>query len=408
MSAASEPATLPPAADGRPRVLMVTGAYYPELSGASLQCRMLVKMLADRASFAILTTTTDPRLRGADEVDGVPVRRVVLDPGRASSKLRAAVPMARGFVAAAARRDIVHFHGFSQKTIPLIALSRLAHKRIVMKQTSVGHDDAVSLGGRGLVARCAASQVDCFVAPGPAFVRRHKEGPFARAPLRVIPNGVDLNRFAPADPRGRSLARRAIGVAQNARVILHVGFFSPEKGVDILFDAWAATALRWTDSVLVLVGATQGSYREIDPAIARRIRHEAQGRALAARLVFVERADDIERYYRAADIFVLASLREGMPNVLLEAMASGVPSIASRLPGVTDNVIEDDSTGCLVPPGDSKAVATAIDALLGDPSYAAALGAAARRDIAARFSIQATADAYAALYRDLLRPRSST
>ena len=381
---------------------MVTGAYYPELSGASLQCRALMRALADRVSFAVFTTTIDRGLPRTATVDGVPIRRVPVDPNRLSSKLRASSAMIRGFAAAAAGRDIVHFHGFSQKTVPLVALARVGRKHLVMKQTSIGHDDAVSLAERGMLARWTARRIDCLVAPSPAFAVRHAQGPFARTPLRVIPNGVDTRRFAPADAHARAAARRALGLPEHARVVLHVGFFSREKAVDLLFDAWARTAARWTDSVLVLVGATQPGHGEIDPAIAPRVREDARRHGLASRVVFVERTDDIDTYYRAADLFVLASLREGLPNVLLEAMATGVASIASRLPGVTDSVITDGVDGLLVPPGDRARLEAAIDSLLADPSRAATLGAAARCTIETRYAMPAVADAYAKLYEEIL------
>ena len=391
------------ATDARPRVLMVTGAYYPELSGASLQCRALVRTLAGKVDFSILTTTTDSRLPPHDRVDGRAVSRVVVNPTRLWSKSAAVGRLTRAFGRAAADRDIVHFHGFSDKTVVLIALARLAGTRIVMKLTSIGHDDALSLVDRGGLARWTASHVDCFVAPSPAFADRHARGPFSGIPLRIIPNGVDLTRFAPAGDAGRRAARRAIGLDEQARIVLHVGFFSRDKAVDVLFDAWAESALRWSDSVLVLVGATRSTYYEVDTAIASRIQNDALWRGLAPRVRFVERADDIEVYYRAADIFVLPSLREGLPNALLEAMATGVPCIASRLPGVTDALIEDGASGLLIPPGDRAALTKALDDLLCDPRRAAVIGAAARQTIVDRYGLEQTAKRYLEMYCDLLR-----
>jgi glycosyltransferase involved in cell wall biosynthesis len=393
-----------PGTDSRPRVLMVTGAYSPELSGASLQCRALVRALVGKVDFSILTTATDPRLPLCDEVDGISVYRIVVDPTRLRSKAAAVGRMTRAFWHAAADREIVHFHGFSQKTALLTALARLGGKRIVMKLTSIGHDDARSLVDRGAMARWTASQVDCFVAPSAAFSGPHAGGPFVETPLRVIPNGVDVTRFTPPDAIGRRAARRAIGVADEARVVLHVGFFSHDKAVDVLFNGWAESASRWTDSVLLLVGATRSAYYEVDPAIASRIREDARRRGLSQRVLFVERTDDIELYYRAADVFVIPSLREGLPNVLLEAMATGVACIASRLPGVTDTVIDHGTSGVLVPPRDTVALTSALDDLLRDPLRAAAIGAAARQTIVERYGLDETARQHLTLYRDLLRP----
>src|SRR5437773_1940397 len=135
------------APDGRPRVLMVTGAYYPEVSGAGLQCRALIQVLADRVRCMVLTTATDPALAANDLVDGVPVYRIHIDVNRWTSTAAAFVRMVRRFLALRRDVDIVHLHGFSRKSVLLVRLAHLLGKKIVVKLTSVGHDDACSMRG---------------------------------------------------------------------------------------------------------------------------------------------------------------------------------------------------------------------------------------------------------------------
>src|SRR5690242_6282331 len=115
-----------------PRVLMVTGAYYPELSGAGLQCRTLMAALRGDVAFEVLTTTADRALPRFDRQDDVPVHRVFVDPRRLVSKATAGIRMWREFAAMASRIDVVHLHGFSQKSILLAALARLSGKRLVI------------------------------------------------------------------------------------------------------------------------------------------------------------------------------------------------------------------------------------------------------------------------------------
>jgi glycosyltransferase involved in cell wall biosynthesis len=116
---------------------------------------------------------------------------------------------------------------------------------------------------------------------------------------------------------------------------------------------------------------------------------------------FHGRVDDPAVHTRAADLFVLPSLSEGISNALLEAMAQGLPCIATDIPGNRD-LIRDGETGLLVPTGDPGALAQRIALLAGDEGLRASLGRAARRLVEVRFDIDSVAREYAALYRGLL------
>ena len=109
-----------------------------------------------------------------------------------------------------------------------------------------------------------------------------------------------------------------------------------------------------------IVGATGAGYYEIDESLAGRIRADAAACGCGGDVVFVEPTNEMERYFRAADVFVLSSAREAHPLALLEAMACGLPSIATRLPGATDAIIEDGVDGRLVPVDDEPALADAL------------------------------------------------
>jgi glycosyltransferase involved in cell wall biosynthesis len=382
-------------------VLMVTGAYFPEMSGAGLQCRALIRACGDRVRFSVLTTSVDPALPAEDTVEGVPVHRVLVS---ADSRVARAFALPRLILAtirAAAGADIVHLHGFSTKSRVVIAIARLLGKRVIIKLTSVGHDDAVSMRRRGGGAFRSFRRADRFVGVGPRFAELHAEAGLPAGTLTVIPNGVDLERFRPAAPGEREAIRRELGLPVDRPVVLFVGFFSSEKRPDALFDAWTGTFARAPESTLVFVGRTRSDYYEVDAGIADRIRREAARLQCADRVVLIEQTDAIERWYRAADVFALTSTREGLPNVVLEAMASGLPCVVSRLPGVTDSLIADGDDGLLIDPDDRAGFASALAVLLNSPETRSRLGARARRTVAERFSLDRTADGYIALYREL-------
>jgi glycosyltransferase involved in cell wall biosynthesis len=295
----------------------------------------------------------------------------------------------------------VHLHGFSEKSLLIAAMAMLLRKKIVVKFTSVGHDDPIAMRAKGPLMFQAFSRADRFVAVSPRFAALYDEAGLPRERFRLIPNGVDLERFRPAADGERRALRRQLGLPADLPVVLFVGFFSREKCPDLLFDAWTDTFKQSPASNLVVIGASRSDYYEIDSTMAERVRADAKRLRCDDRLHLVEHTTSIEHYYRAADVFVLPSTREGLPNALLEAMACGVPSIVSRLPGVTDTLIADGADGVLVEPGDRQALASALESLLDDPERRARIGSAGRATVASRFSLAATADAYLDLYREL-------
>jgi glycosyltransferase involved in cell wall biosynthesis len=381
-----------------PGVLMVTGAYYPELSGGGLQCKAIIEALRHEIDFAVLTTCTDASLPPHDPVDGIPVERVHVDVDSAWSKVRAALAFTRGFVRLSAPRPVVHLHGFSQKSTLAVLLAKLLGKRLVLTLHTAEQDEPAGVRAHGRLAYWAYMRVDQFI----AISSRMADSLAAAgvAPSRVLrgSNGLDLQRFRPAAANERAALRKELGLPIGGPLVLFVGFFSADKGPRVLFDAWRRVADRGA-SCLVYVGATRSRYYEVDPALASAIRDAAHRDGLADRVAFVEETRTIERYYRAADIFVFPSRREAFGMVLVEAMASGLPCIAGRIPGVTDEIVQDGESGLLVEPRDVAGLAEALGRLLGDLELARRLGAAARRAVDPRYAIGQTARGNVDAYR---------
>jgi glycosyltransferase involved in cell wall biosynthesis len=226
------------------------------------------------------------------------------------------------------------------------------------------------------------------------------------SPTRIVrvSNGLDMTRFRPAAAGEQERLRRALDLPVDGVVILFVGFFSVDKGPHVLFDAWRRIAAGAGDgSSLVYVGATESRYYEVDATLAPGIRKTAQREGLTGRIVFAGETPTIEEYYRAADVFVFPTRREAFGMALVEAMASGLACIASRIPGVTDDIVDEGKTGLLVEPHDVGALSAALSRVLTDRPFADRLGHAAREAVAARFAIERTARLTLDAYRQLLR-----
>ncbi|WP_152054000.1 glycosyltransferase [Tautonia marina] len=227
---------------------------------------------------------------------------------------------------------------------------------------------------------------DRVVCVSEAQARKVRRVGVPRRKIVVIPNAIDVSRFATPDP-----AARAELEALFPRPIHHLvgaaGRLSPEKGFDLLIDA-AATVLRHApDTGFVLCG--EGGQRA---TLERRI----ADRGLQERFLLLGLRPDLDRLLPAFDLLAQSSWTEGMPNVLLEAGAAGVPVVATAAGG-TAEIVVDGQTGWLVPTGDASALADRIGLTLGDTLRRTNLGRNARQQVRGRFDFVNQARAYVEL-----------
>lgn len=205
--------------------------------------------------------------------------------------------------------------------------------------------------------------------------RLRVEGVPARK-VRIVSNGLDLARFQPRPLRPP--LRRVVTVA-NLR---------PEKGHDVMIDAAARVLERYPDARFDFVGGGT----EHEPLVAR-----VRARGISNSVSFLGHSEDVPACLAAADIFALPSRTEAFPNAVLEAMASGLPVVASAVGGVRE-IIEDGRTGLLVRAGDPRALADQLCRLMADGGLGVRLGAAGRTMVEGRFSFDRMVDAFELVY----------
>ncbi|MCR4403313.1 MAG: glycosyltransferase [Firmicutes bacterium] len=221
--------------------------------------------------------------------------------------------------------------------------------------------------------------------------------------VRHIPNGVALDRFGGGHqggvsfPEAKAGARSALGCRTDAVLIGTAARLIPDKGVGVLVHALARLR-RWGLRPMALIAGDGPARRDLE-ALAARL-------GVANQLRFLGFVEDMARFYAAIDVFVLPSLSEGMPLSLLEAMAAGVPVVATRTPG-TEEVVAP-GMGWLAAPGDDLGLAVCLKECLLHPWEADQMAACARAEVRQRFSIEgmvrATQEVYIEALSDRTRP----
>ena len=286
------------------------------------------------------------------------------------------------------RPDILHAHDYKTNVLTAL-LGRWFGIRTVT--TMHGY---VSRGGRLEVYyrldRWALRHMDHVIAVSDDLAQMLRELRIPAARRSFIPNAIDHQQFS----RRCSIAeaRRRLGMDPSRLVIGAVGRLAAEKGFDLLIQAADRLLNAGVDAELVIVG--EGADR---PRLEALIAHCHRG----DRLHLLGHRSEVRDLYEAFDVFALSSLREGLPNVLLEAMALEVPVLATRIAGVP-RLIEDGINGLLVQPGSVDELTQALGRLLSDVELRQRLRQAGRETIVQRYSFSARMDKVRAIYDDLL------
>lgn len=245
------------------------------------------------------------------------------------------------------------------------------------------------------VQRYACQWADCVLVNAEAVRDWLMAEGYDGSKIVVIGNGVDLTRFTAApDPDG---IRRALGLAPGTPLVVVVSRLARLKGLEHLLEAAAILKASHPDARFLIAGETAPSETAYLEALTRL----ATEHGVADRVIFAGFRADIPGLLAGADVSVMPSLNEALSNVLLESMAAGAPTVATRVGG-TPEALADGVSGLLVAPGDSRALAGAIARVLDDRPLAARLGQAARRVIEERFSVDRMVRSTEQLYLELL------
>jgi glycosyltransferase involved in cell wall biosynthesis len=209
----------------------------------------------------------------------------------------------------------------------------------------------------------------------------------------LIPNGISIDAFSP-DREVRQRVRRELEVEPQTLVFVHVGRFAAVKNHEMLVAAFAQlVGQQPLPTELWLVGA--GELRET-------IQHQVRALGIESRVRFLGVRSDIPDLLRAADVFVFPSRWEGNPLSVMEAMAAGLPVIATAVGGVPE-LVEDGASGILVPNEDLHGLVAAMQRMAQNPDLREQMGRAARCRAVERFDIRQTVRAYEALYEEILQ-----
>jgi glycosyltransferase involved in cell wall biosynthesis len=340
-------------------------------------------------------------------VEGIRVYRLPERPETFTGRLRFALDVLWFLARRHSEYDILHLHSvYRWFSYTAIIVAKLLRKPVIVKLTLSGSTDFSSIrrqsfGWAKVAILRLANQTVCL---NEEILQQGLDSGFPSSQLLRIPNGVDDNRFHPVTEKEKLDIRCELGLPPDRLISIFVGGLTRRKGVDTLLDCWRRISHSYPKVQLILIGPINDQdnkfYDEVSFSVQQRINECETGTVI--NLGYVEK---VEKYLQSADIFVFPSRAEGLPNVLLEAMACGLPSIASNISGIVD-VASDRVEALLVEPDNVTQLVRAMECLLESRELREKLGIAARQRVELNFSLESVAQRYIAKYRELINDLS--
>ena len=381
-------------------ILMISPQFRPILGGYERAAERLALALVSQGHFVhVFSERRDRTWPSKEYFDGVTLRRWWCLYRPRLHILSSMIGLVACLLRYGRQFQVWHVHQYGIHAAVAILLGKVMGRPVVMKLTS-SSDQGLSrmvLQSRmpGLMA-AILRRVDAVVALTNETLNEAIKFGIPGARVHLLGNGVDTKRFAPATHSTKLAVKDALGLGLSA-VMLYVGRLAAEKNPIGLLLVWDAIRGRMAgDWKLVMVG--DGPLREaIESLVA--------DRALSDKVIIAGRQDYVDQWMIAADLYVLPSQREGLSNALLEAMAVGLPVVATRVSGVTE-LVEETGAGLVVDVGDMHALGQSMIRLGCDPDMRADMRIRARQAVEDRFSIEKVVADHESLYWHLLAENS--
>jgi glycosyltransferase involved in cell wall biosynthesis len=398
-----------------PRVCILTETYYPVIGGGETQARLLADGLAGAGfSVIVMTRRSDGALAKVEQVGPATVYR--LPPvGRGQLKkwglLLSALPK---LIQLRREYDLIFVSGFRIVGITAVVVSRLLGKACVLKADSQGEMSGeffraglakLKIETDSLLFRLflrlrnrILRRADAFVAISEAEVDELETTGIRAGKIWRIPNSVDLERFHPVSPEDKISLRQKLGLRERARIVIYTGRLVSYKGLPLLLRVWKEIAAQHDDVYLLLVGPGSLDIHNCETELRQYVQQE--GLENCVRITGEVR--NVEEFLQAADIFAFPTESEAFGISLVEAMACGLPVIATPV-GAIREIVTEGQDGLLVQPGDGDGLLQALETLLADSELSWRLSQAARVTAHDCYSSMAVNERYMTLFRSVLR-----
>ncbi|MEI7881478.1 MAG: glycosyltransferase family 4 protein [bacterium] len=393
----------------QPRVCLLTDSYYPVVGGGEAHARLLCSEFRRLGvPVFVLTGHKVATSQAFETVDGVAVHRV---PPAGYPRLGKYLMLGSGFwrlIRMRGEYDVIYVCGF--RTLGLIAVlaALMLRKRCVLRAESRGEltggfiwektDGRVNLLlklmfiGPIALRNFFLKKADAFLSIAGVIREEYEACRVPGEKIVEIPNGIDVVRFSPVSPGARAALCRKLGLPEG-RLFAYTGKLNRGKGLEFLVRVWKDWVPRHPDCKLLLIGSGAMQFLSCE----KELRDYVAQNGLQESVIFAGSVSNVQEYLQASNYFLFASESEALPLALLEALATGLPTVASDIGGCRA-IITDGHDGRLAPPNDPAAWVAGLDTLLVSPVMVENWSKAGRETVVKKFSIAHVAEQHLALF----------
>jgi glycosyltransferase involved in cell wall biosynthesis len=394
-------------------ICILTETFYPVTGGGETQALAMATGFSRMGyEVCVMTRRSDKTLSKFELLEGVRIYRIAPSGTGQLKKWTLLLTALGALIRHRKHYRFIIVSGFRILGIPAMLVAILLGKRTILKADNMGEmsgeyfrDGLVKIGLKpgsppvrlflylrnSLLKKCRR-----FVAiSSPVKHELENQGVPASDIVR-IPNSVDTDRFCPASEAGKREIRNVLGIPEDAFVVIYTGRLVDYKGLPLLLRVWREVNAGYGETRLLLVGAGGMDIHNCENDLELFVRENG----LAHCVTFVGSVDNVQTYLQASDVFVLPTEREAFGISLIEAMACGLPVIATRAGGIPD-ILHHDVDGCLIPVNNLQQLRASLDRLYDDEQLRRCFGRRARNSVVQRFSEQAVLNQYLQLLESL-------
>lgn len=396
------------------KICIFTETYYPVMGGGETQAQLLAESLIDRGhSVILLTRRSDATLEKHEQYGELDVYRLAPVGGGQLKKWGLIVSSFPALIKLRKQYDLIFVSGYRIIGITAAIIGKLFRKPVVLKADSQGEMSGDFFEGglkkfgishKSLLFRwflgfrnAVLKKADAFSAISPEIASEFSSNGIPSKRIHPIPNSVDTNRFLTVEPEQKILLRKKLNLPQSATIAIYTGRLVSYKGLPLLLRIWNEICRKYENVLLILAGTGGLDIHNCEEELHTYVKSEG----MEEQIRFTGVIRNVPEYLQASDLFVFPTEDDAFPSSIVEAMACGLPVVATPVGAIKD-IITDGKTGLLIQPGNAEQLFQALDVMLSDRDMSFRLGMAASKSVQELYSAETVTQNYLTLFQSLI------